>query len=79
MKTAISIPDDVFKRAEEYARRTKMSRSALYAVAVDNYVQQHVKDEITRKLNEIYSLEESSLDPVLDKLQMLSLIKEDWQ
>jgi metal-responsive CopG/Arc/MetJ family transcriptional regulator len=78
MKTAVSIPDDVYKRAEEFAQRNKISRSSLYAVAVAVYVQQHFSDDITRKLNDVYSSSENALDPVLDKMQMLSLDKEEW-
>jgi hypothetical protein len=78
MKTAVSIPDDVYKRAEEFAQRNKISRSSLYAVAVDVYVQQHFSNDITRKLNDVYSSSENALDPVLDKMQILSLDKEEW-
>ena len=78
MKTAISVPDAVFSRAEVFARRRKMTRSALFTVAVDEYVQQHRVEDVTRKLNEIYAKEDSSLDPVLERLQALSLPKEDW-
>ena len=78
MKTAISVPDAVFSRAEVFARRRKMTRSALFTVAVDEYVQQHRVEDVTRKLNEIYAKEDSSLDLVLERLQALSLPKEDW-
>ena len=78
MKTAISVPDDIFSRAEGFARRRKMTRSALFAVAVDEYVQHHRAEDVTRKLNEIYAKEDSSLDPVLERLQTLSLPKEKW-
>ena len=78
MKTAISIPDEVFSRAEGFAHRQKMTRSALFTVAVDEYVQQHRADDVTRKLNEVYAKEDSSLDPVLERLQALSIPKEEW-
>lgn len=78
MKTAISVPDKVFSRAERFAHNHKMSRSALFTIAVDEYIQRHRQDNITQKLNEVYSEEESSLDPVVHELQMLSLPKEDW-
>ena len=78
MKTAVSIPDEVFTRAEAFARRRKMTRSALFTAAVDQYVQQHCADDVTRKLNEVYAKEDSSLDPVLERLQALSLPKEEW-
>ena len=78
MKTAISIPDDVFSRAEDFAHRREMTRSALFTVAVDEYIQRHRDDDVTRKLNEVYADEDSSLDPVLARLQAVSLPKEDW-
>jgi metal-responsive CopG/Arc/MetJ family transcriptional regulator len=78
MKTAISVPDEIFSRAEVFARRRKMTRSALFTVAVDEYVQQHRSEDVTRKLNEVYAKEDSSLDPVLERLQALSLRKEEW-
>ena len=78
MKTAISIPDQVFSRADKFARRRKMTRSALFSIAVDEYIQHHRQDNVTQKLNEIYAKEDSSLDPVLDKVQALSLPKENW-
>jgi metal-responsive CopG/Arc/MetJ family transcriptional regulator len=79
MKTAISIPDVVFARAEGFARRRKMTRSALFTAAVDAYLEQHQPEAITRALNEIYAEEKSSLDPVLQRAQALSLPKEDWE
>ena len=47
MKTAISIPDDVFEGAERLAKRTKKSRSQLFSQAVREYVARHAPDEIT--------------------------------
>ena len=78
MKTAISIPDDVFSRADQFAHGHKMTRSALFTVAVDEYLQRHREDDVTRKLNEVYATEDSSLDPVFARLQSLSLPKEEW-
>lgn len=51
MKTAISIPDDVFEKAEKIAKRLKMSRSELYAKAVEAYVDAHTPDAITESWN----------------------------
>jgi len=78
MKTAISIPNQVFLRADKFARLRKMTRSALFTIAVDEYIQHHRQDNVTQKLNEVYAKEDSSLDSVLGKLQELSLPKEDW-
>ncbi len=78
MKTAISVPDAVFSRAEVFARRRKITRSALFSAAVDEYVQHHRAEDVTRKLNEVYAREDSALDPVLERLQTLSLPREEW-
>ena len=55
-----------------------MTRSALFTVAVDEYIHHHREDDVTRELNKVYASEESSLDPVFAKLQSLSLPKEEW-
>ena len=78
MKTAISIPDDVFSRAERFAHQRKITRSALFTVAVDEYLRHHREDDVTEKLNEVHDSEDSSLDPVFAQLQALSLPREDW-
>lgn len=52
MKTAVSIPDDVFNEAEELARRTKVSRSELYAHALRALI---AKDRgVTEALDRVY-------------------------
>ena len=53
MKTAISIPDEIFKRAERLARRLGMSRSQLYAHAVDDYVKKRRPESITEAMNRV--------------------------
>ena len=53
MKTAISIPDDLFQDAERLARTLKKSRSRLYGDAVREYVARHSADQVTEALNKI--------------------------
>jgi metal-responsive CopG/Arc/MetJ family transcriptional regulator len=78
MKTAISIPGPIFSRAERFARRRKMSRSALFTVAVSEYLEQHAEESVTARLNAIYAKENSALDPALTELQSRSLTEEQW-
>jgi predicted transcriptional regulator len=47
MKTAISVPDEVFRRAERLAKRLKVSRSELYGRALAEYVARHSPEEVT--------------------------------
>jgi metal-responsive CopG/Arc/MetJ family transcriptional regulator len=51
MKTAVSIPDDVFEQAERLAKRTKRSRSRIFSDALREYVARHTPDEITEAIN----------------------------
>ena len=53
MKTAISIPDEVFKGAERLARRTRKSRSQLFTEAVKEYVARHAAEEVTEAMDRV--------------------------
>lgn len=57
MKTAISIPDQLFHDAEEMAKQLGLARSQLYVKAIKEYIEHHNKDKITEKLNELYSIQ----------------------
>ena len=80
MKTAISIPDAVFKSGEQLASRLRVSRSELYAKALKAFLEEHRDDLITSRLNEIYGpdAESSSLDPDLALLQRRSFGRDLW-
>jgi len=78
MKTAISIPDQVFDKAEKFAREKKITRSALFTKAVDEFIQHHQQREVTAKLNDVYPGQNSSLDPLLAEIQVQSLQQEEW-
>jgi metal-responsive CopG/Arc/MetJ family transcriptional regulator len=78
MKTAISIPDDVYESAEKLATRSGKSRSLLYTQALSDYISRHNKENVTLKLNEIYDKNNSKLDGSLELLQLKSLPKEEW-
>ena len=54
MKTAISIPDEVFQEAERLATELGQSRSHLYSQAIREYVARHAPDRVTAGLNEIH-------------------------
>jgi metal-responsive CopG/Arc/MetJ family transcriptional regulator len=53
MKTAISIPDDIFASAERLARRTKRSRSQLFSDALKEYLARHGNDEVTESMDRV--------------------------
>jgi metal-responsive CopG/Arc/MetJ family transcriptional regulator len=78
MKTAISIPDQVFEAAETLAHRLGVSRSELYAKAVEAFINEHRNQGVKESLNKVYSSESNSLDDEYYKLQQRSIGKEDW-
>lgn len=53
MKTAISLPDELFKTVERLVRRSGRSRSEVYADALREYVARHSADEVTDALNAV--------------------------
>ncbi len=80
MKTAISIPDDLFEAAEKLAEKLGVSRSELYQRAVAQFLSEYSGELITDSLNEIYSegAEESKLDAALSRAQFSSVKEDDW-
>lgn len=79
MKTAISLPDELFEAAERVARRLGVSRSELYQKALSKFIESQNSAAVTAELNAVYTTQDKGhLDPVLDNLQRASLVKEDW-
>lgn len=78
MKTAVSLPDPIFEAAEEVAQQLGVSRSQLYAEAVEAYVRTHREQGVTEALNRVYAKEPAELDPVVAALQAASIPRNDW-
>ena len=78
MKTAVSVPDDLFRLADETARRLRISRSQLYAKAIADFIERQNTKAITERLNQIYSRQVAKVDSGLHRAQMKSLGKDVW-
>jgi metal-responsive CopG/Arc/MetJ family transcriptional regulator len=78
MKTAISLPDDLFTAADTLARRLGMSRSALIAAALAEFVAKHRTSKISERLNAVYSAEESRVDRATDRAQQTVIRSSEW-
>ena len=78
MKTAVSVPDDLFRSAEAVARRLRVSRSALYAAALAEFLERRKADAITERLNDVYARQPSKLDAALHRAQLRSTAKDAW-
>ena len=78
MKTAVSIPDKIFRSADSLAKRLGMSRSQLYATALADFLSRRHNQQVKERLDTIYGEEESALEPSAIKLQVKSLPPEEW-
>lgn len=78
MKIAVSIPNPIFFIAENIAKKLGISRSKLFSLAIEEFIQNHTWDDVTEKLNNIYSNQDDKLDDLIYDLQSLSIAKEDW-
>jgi len=78
MKTAISIPDKLFKNAELTAKKLGISRSSLFSLAIKEYLESYNPTNVTEKLNNIYKKESSKIDADILQMQISSLNREDW-
>jgi metal-responsive CopG/Arc/MetJ family transcriptional regulator len=78
MKTAVSLPDDVFREAERHARRTRKSRSQLYAEALSEYLARHVPDEVTEAMNGVIDQLKQPTDPFVSMAARRVLERSEW-
>ena len=77
MKTAVSVPDDVFEKVERLARRTRKSRSEVYSAALREYVARHAPDEVTDALNRVCD-SVSQTDPFVAEAGRRALEQSEW-
>lgn len=78
MKTAVSLPDKLFDRAEVAAKKLRVSRSKLYATAIADFLERQRAKDITRRLNEVYSRRPAKIDPAFSRAQLRTLPKDSW-
>ena len=78
METVVTIPDEVFRKAEELATALGLSRSEVYSAALTEFIRERREQRITEGLDEVYTEEDSSLDPALRMLQAASVPVESW-
>jgi metal-responsive CopG/Arc/MetJ family transcriptional regulator len=66
VKTAVSLPESLFKEAERMARRLGIPRSQLFARALEEFIRSHDRRAITERLDEIYDGAVTTEDRFLD-------------
>lgn len=78
MKTAVSIPDDVFVEAERLAKRMKRSRSEIFSRALAEYVARHSPDRVTEAMNRTLAEINEPTDPFVLSAASRSLGRTEW-
>ena len=75
MKTAISLPDPVFRSAEQLATRLGISRSELYCRAIRDLLARHDDAAITQQLDAVYGSTDNNtgLEPGLAAMQVRAI------
>ena len=78
MKTAISLPDALFNKAESLASRLGLSRSRLYAQALEDYITRHQARRVSERLDAVYGEETSTVDSPTAAAQSRVLKRLEW-
>ncbi|MDP3938130.1 MAG: hypothetical protein Q8R92_08330 [Deltaproteobacteria bacterium] len=78
MKTAISLPDELFSSADSLARKLGISRSRLFVVALTEYLAKHRTAKVTERLNAVYAAEPSQLDEPVRRRQRRIAARSEW-
>ena len=78
MKTAISIPDELFSKAEEMARKTGKSRSQLYQEALSEYLLRRDPGAVTQAMDEALADIDPQVDQWLAEAGRPTLERSEW-
>jgi predicted transcriptional regulator len=78
MKTAVSIPDELFRRADELASRLGKSRSEIYREALADYVARRDPGAVTRALDELAAELAAEDDAFVTEAARQTLDRSEW-
>ena len=78
MKTAISLPDDLFLQADQLARELGLSRSELYAQALRSFVAASQRHDLTERINATCAELDTALPDDLAQTARRQLLKAEW-
>lgn len=75
IKTAISLSDVIYNEMNVLARQMHVPRSQLFALAAEEFLHRHKKQDLVRQINQALS-DQAELD---DKKRMLAIKKKHRQ
>jgi metal-responsive CopG/Arc/MetJ family transcriptional regulator len=80
IKTAISIEKPIFDQVNDLAKNMKISRSRLFAIAAQEFIQRHANMELLQAINDAYDELPEVDTKVVDKMRPrhLKMVKNQW-
>jgi len=78
MKTAVSIPDEVFEEAERLVSELQTSRSQLYSRALQEFVARHAPDRLTEAMNQVVDAVGTEIDEFSQRASRRVLEQVEW-
>lgn len=78
MKTAVSVPDDLFNKAEKLARKTGKSRSQIYQEALMEYLLRRDPDALTAAMDQALTDIDQGSDTWLSEAGRRVIEKAEW-
>ena len=78
MKVAVSIPEKIYLATEKLASERGVSRSALYAQALERMLKEIEDQALTDSYNRLCQLEDTRLDPAWQAQSNQMLKKVEW-
>jgi len=81
IKTAISIEKDLFDQAEKMARSMKVSRSKLFVIALQDFIEHQKNKELLAQINAAYAEEPDASEQTLrrkSRRQHRHMVEGEW-
>lgn len=78
MKTAVSLPDELYRDAEELGTRLEISRSELYRKALQEFVARHDVDQTRETIDRVVAEIGAQEDEVLRAAGQKAIEETEW-
>ncbi len=78
MKTAVSLPDEVFAEADALAKAMAVSRSELYVLALRDYLAAHARSRVTEAIDVYIADQGQPVDAALNRSTLSDMRRVEW-
>jgi len=80
IKTAISIEKPIFDQVNDLAKNLNISRSRLFVIAAQEFLQRHTNMELLKAINDAYDDLPNDDTKIIDKMRPrhLEMVKDQW-